>query len=100
MKRLITNCECKEDNKGSPWVPSQDQIDATAPGGHDGYFPGAYCLIPDDCKNITSYNDLKNKPQINGVTLVGNKSCVDIKVQCRMQPITTGLIDDIFEAYK
>lgn len=97
----IKDCECKDDKVivGSPWVPSQEQLDCTAPGGTDGYFPGKVCTRPEDCRGITSYNDLKHKPQINGVELKGNKSCKDLKLQCRMKPIANETIDNIFEAY-
>lgn len=100
MRFLKKNCECREDEKKQTWIPSQEQLDSTAPGGRDGYFPGAYCIVPEDCKHILSYNDLKNRPRINGVLLVGDKSCVDIKVQCRMRPITNQLIDELFTAYE
>lgn len=100
MRTFVKNCECREDEKKQTWIPTQEQLDCTAPGGDHGYFPGMYCLIPADCKHILSYEDLKNKPRINGTMLVGDKSCVDIKIQCRMRPITNKLIDDIFEAYK
>lgn len=95
--RLFKNCECTPPK--DTWSPSQEQIDATAPGGHKGYFPGKGCTKKEPCLNTTSYNDLKNKPSINSVELVGDKSCREIKVQCRMRPITNELIENMFKTY-
>ena len=51
----------------------------------------------DDFVNIASnnYNDLINKPQINGVTLVGNKTSAEIHVQEPIGDVTSQDIDII-----
>lgn len=43
----------------------------------------------------TNYNDLINKPQINGVTLVGNKTSAEIHVQDPIGDVTSQDIDAI-----
>lgn len=43
----------------------------------------------------TNYNDLINKPQINGVTLIGNKTSQEIHVQDRMDAATVAEIEAI-----
>lgn len=43
----------------------------------------------------SNYNSLTNKPQINGVTLIGNKTSREIKVQDLMDEITEQDIDEI-----
>ena len=45
--------------------------------------------------STTDYNELFNKPQINGVTLIGNKTSEEIKVQGKMQDIQESEIDQI-----
>lgn len=95
--RFFKNCQCTPPKE--TWTPSQEQLDCTALGGEKGYFPGSRCIKPEPCLNITSYNDLKNKPSINDVELIGDKSCGDLKLQCRMRPITNELIDNMFKAY-
>lgn len=46
----------------------------------------------------TSYNRLYDKPQINGVELVGNKTSPEIHVQHEMDEITEQEIDNIIYA--
>lgn len=48
-----------------------------------------------NCCGTTNYNALSNKPQINGVTLIGNKTSHEIKVQDEMDEITAQQIDTI-----
>lgn len=43
----------------------------------------------------TDYNPLTNKPQINGVILIGNRTSADIHVQHEMDEITPQQIDNI-----
>lgn len=42
-----------------------------------------------------NYNALTNKPSINGCTLIGNKTCDDIRVQSPMRALTTQEIEKI-----
>lgn len=42
-----------------------------------------------------SYVQLSDKPQINGVTLIGNKTSKEIKVQAMMDEISAQEIDKI-----
>lgn len=48
--------------------------------------------------SATSYNELLDKPQINGVTVVGIKTGEDYGLQDLMEPITNAEIDEITEA--
>jgi hypothetical protein len=41
---------------------------------------------------VTDYNDLENKPQINGVDLVGNRSLPDLDIN----RITNSFINSLF----
>ena len=43
----------------------------------------------------TSYNQLTDKPEINGVQVVGNKTGADFGLQDLMEPITAAEIDEI-----
>ena len=96
--RVRTGCSvCNPPQNG--FVPSQDQIDATAPGGYLGYHPGRGCIEPDPCYHITSYNDMKDKPSINDVVLVGNKTSHDLGLQGLMEAISTDFIADMFAKY-
>lgn len=92
------SCLCNQ-KVAQKWEPSQDQIDATAPGGHDGYYPGKHCIMPEVCRHITSYNDMKNRPTINNVMVEGSRTCKDYKLQCAMRPISTDLINTLFNIY-
>ena len=47
---------------------------------------------------LTSYNKLTDKPQINGVELVGNKLSHEIHVQHEMDRISEQEIDNIIYA--
>lgn len=97
MRRPYGCSVCEEAHQ--TWKPSQEQIDALAPEGDRGYYPGRLCVKRVPCYGITDYEELKNKPSINGVELIGDKSCHDIKVMCRMRPITNEMIDDMFSTY-
>ena len=44
----------------------------------------------------TNYNDLTNKPQINGVTLEGNKTSADLKIQSQTTQTNHGTSDTTF----
>lgn len=44
-----------------------------------------------------NYNKLENKPQINGVTLEGNKKSFELKLQDEMDSISNFEIEDIFK---
>lgn len=46
-------------------------------------------------QGTTSYMQLSDKPQVNGVTLIGNKTSDEIKVQGIMDEITAQDIDTI-----
>lgn len=56
------------------------------------------------CKNgagggsggTTNYNDLTNKPTINGVTLEGNKTAADLNIQSQTTQIDHGTADTTF----
>lgn len=56
------------------------------------------------CKNgigggsggTTNYNDLTNKPQINGVTLEGNKTSADLNIQSQTTQTNHGTADTTF----
>lgn len=81
------------------FVPSQEQIDATAPGGHLGYFPGKRCIVPEPCYHITSYECLQNLPSINDVVLIGNKTSAQLGLQSTMTAISNTTIDGMFKTY-
>lgn len=54
--------------------------------------------IVNECVNLvcpTEYEQLRGLPQINGVTLLGNKASEDIHVQHEMDDITPQEIDII-----
>ena len=57
------------------------------------------CIEPDVCNHILSYNNLKDKPQINGVQLMGNKTAKDLGLQSSMLAITVEQIETIFKNY-
>lgn len=59
------------------------------------------CMYPDDNISICTddYNDLVDKPSINGVELTGNKTGEMLSLQDRMDPITIPTIDRIFKKY-
>ena len=46
-----------------------------------------------------SYNDLVDKPQINEVTLVGNKNSEELGLQSEMEPIPNATIDKLLKKY-
>lgn len=50
------------------------------------------CVVPDTDRD---YTRLKNKPSINGVELVGDRSSSEIHVQHEMDRITEQMIDNI-----
>lgn len=81
------------------FVPSQEQLNATAPGGHLGYQPGRACIPPEPCAHITSYNNLQNLPAINDVTLIGNRTSSELGLQGAMVAISNELIDGMFDTY-
>lgn len=45
----------------------------------------------------TNYNDLQNKPQINGVTLSGNKTSADLGISAETAQVDHGTADTTFE---
>lgn len=45
----------------------------------------------------TNYNDLTNKPKINGVELSGNKTSSDLKISSETTQVDHGTADTIFE---
>ena len=45
----------------------------------------------------TNYNDLTNKPQINGVTLSGNKTSADLGISAETTQVDHGTADTTFE---
>lgn len=44
-----------------------------------------------------NYNDLENKPQINGVTLTGNKTSADLSISAETTQVDHGTADTTFE---
>ena len=44
----------------------------------------------------TNYNDLQNKPQINGVTLTGNKTSADLSISAETTQVDHGTADTTF----
>ena len=46
---------------------------------------------------IYDYNDLPNKPQINGVELIGDKNASELNLQIRMNRVTNIEIDSMFK---
>ena len=42
-----------------------------------------------------NYEDLYNKPQINDITLIGNKTSTQLKLQHEMQELSDSDIDDV-----
>ena len=42
-----------------------------------------------------NYEDLYNKPQINDITLIGNKTSTQLKLQHEMQELSGSDIDDV-----
>lgn len=81
------------------FTPSQEQLDATAPGGYLGYQPGRRCIPPDPCSHITSYEDLQNLPSINSVKLIGNKTSMELGLQGAMVAISNEMIGNMFATY-
>lgn len=51
--------------------------------------------MDDKCCGTTNYEYLSNKPQINGVTLIGNKLDYELYLQHQMDEITPQDIDNI-----
>lgn len=98
--RVYGSCPCcNESSKREPFKPSQEQLDATAPGGHLGYQPGRRCIPPDVCAHIVSYENLQNLPSINNVKLIGNKTSGELGLQGAMVAISNELIAGMFDTY-
>lgn len=45
----------------------------------------------------SNYNDLSNKPSINGVTLIGNKTSEDLGISAKMTQVDHGTSDTTFQ---
>ena len=52
--------------------------------------------IGGDSGGTTNYNDLQNKPSINGVTLEGNKTSADLNIQSQTTQTDHGTADTTF----
>lgn len=46
-----------------------------------------------------NYNNLNNKPKINNVELVGNKTSKDLKIQDEMESLTNIDIEEIINSF-
>lgn len=46
-----------------------------------------------------NYNNLNNKPKINNVELVGNKTSKDLKIQDEMESLTNMEIEEILNSF-
>lgn len=46
---------------------------------------------------VKYYKDLPDKPQINGIELIGNRSAEDLMIQMKMLKVTNKQIDDMFK---
>lgn len=57
------------------------------------------CIPPEPCSGITSYEQLKDLPSINGEVVIKDKSCEDFHLQCAMRPIKNFEIERLFELY-
>lgn len=59
------------------------------------------CMYPDDDRGVCTddYNDLTDKPQINGITLAGNKTGETLSLQDAMDPISKVTIDSLLRKY-
>lgn len=68
----------------------------------DSLFVGSPgCMYPAENIGVCTddYNDLVDKPQINGVELTGNKSGETLSLQDTMDPITKVTIDALLRKY-
>lgn len=73
----------------------EQQVDVLQEGGEQNVGVNSECLIVTEA---TSYNRLYDKPQINGVELIGNRTSEEIHVQHEMDDITNQEIDNIIYA--
>lgn len=76
---------------------SEQQIDLNAENNEEQVQLSTECLnvVPFEDRD---YNKSFNKPQINGVELIGNKVSEDIHVQHEMDEVTPQDIDNIIYA--
>ena len=51
--------------------------------------------IPNDYGRMDNYEDLYNKPKINDIELIGNKTGAQLKLQHQMREVSASEIDDI-----
>lgn len=68
----------------------------------DSLFVGSPgCMYPESNRGVCTddYNELTNKPQINGVTLTGDKTGEMLSLQDIMDPISKVTIDDLIRKY-
>lgn len=54
-------------------------------------------IITTGQKGVTNYDQLSNKPQINGIELTGNKTAIDLKLQPIMKPVSNEEIEEMFK---
>lgn len=64
-------------------VPLQEVVESGIIEGCNSSLEVSPIVIESDISKTIDYNDLENKPQINGVTLQGNKSAADLGLEDR-----------------
>lgn len=55
--------------------------------------------LQEDTGGTNNYNNLNNKPKINNVELVGNKTSKDLKIQDEMESLTNIDIEEIINSF-
>lgn len=50
-------------------------------------------------KGSNNYNDLYNKPTLNGIVIEGNKQSIDYNIQDKMNSITNSDIENAFKDF-
>lgn len=59
-----------------------------------------FVTVEEDIAGGTNnYNNLNNKPKINNVELVGNKTSKDLKIQDEMESLTNMEIEEILNSF-
>lgn len=64
-------------------VPLQEVVESGIIEGCNSSLEVSPIVIESDISKVIDYNDLVNKPQINGVTLQGDKSAADLGLESR-----------------
>lgn len=55
--------------------------------------------LQEDVGGTDDYNNLKNRPKINNVELVGNKTSKDLRIQDEMESLTNMDIEEILNSF-